>query len=68
MADDSEVSPTGKPILPVALVPVLSALGAVAFAVESLTPSYTVAGKIAHGLVGLLSLAGLLSPGLRTKP
>lgn len=58
-------SPTGRPLIPPALVPWLTAVGALAVALEQVLPPHTVAAKAAHAVVAVAALLGLVSPGWR---
>lgn len=62
-----ESSPTGKPLLPPAVVPWLTAAVAVAIALEQTLPPNTMGARVASAVVGVAALLGLVSPGLRRK-
>lgn len=62
------VSPTGKPVLPPVVVPVVTAVVALASLGAQFLPGNTVASHICHSLMGFAALFGIISPGLRAKP
>jgi hypothetical protein len=67
-----EVSPTGKAVIPPALVPWVAALVTLAAGYQQLAPEFgishpTVVGKLAGLVLGLGALFGVLSPGLRKQ-
>lgn len=67
MAIESE-SPTGKPLIPPAVVPWLALLGVVAEVVSYAVPPHTVAAQVAAKVVSVMALLGLASPGWRRRP
>lgn len=62
-----DISPTGLPLLPAKAVPVVGVVLALAIAVSQLAPEHTLAHKAALAVLGLASLLGLASPGLRVS-
>jgi len=74
MADPAApVSPTGRPLVPAALVPYLLALGGLAAVVATLAEAgifgaqSVLVAKLAEGVVAMAGLATGASPGLRAK-
>lgn len=61
------ISPTGAPLIPVAFVPFLVAVVAIAEGLAQFLPEYTVGARIAHAVAGLGLVFGLASPGLRKR-
>jgi len=61
-------SPTGNPLLPAKVVPFLLLLAAIAQALVFVLPEHTLGAKIAQGVVAVLAMLGLASPGLRSAP
>lgn len=60
------VSPTGAPVIPPTAVPWLVGLVGLATVATQTLPPHTIAFKVASIVVGLGSIFGLASPGLRT--
>ena len=60
-------SPTGMPFVPVSLVPYLTALVGLAWALDLVLPPHTIAARIANAVVGAGAMVGLASPGLRRR-
>lgn len=61
------VSPTGKPVLPVAVVPVLTAVVSLAAVGAQFLPGNTVFAHVCHAVLGFAAVFGIVSPGLRSK-
>ncbi len=59
------ISPTGSPLFSPKVVPYLVAVGGVAYTLTQVLPAHTVAFKVAGGVVALLGLLGVASPGWR---
>lgn len=62
---DMEPSNLGPAWLSAKLVPILAALGGVAFAVAEIAADHTIADTVAKKVLSLLVLVGITSPGWR---
>lgn len=66
-APEADVSPTGKPLLPVQVVPVLTAVVGLAAMGAQFLPGHTVAAHVCQGIIAFAAVLGIASPGLRAK-
>lgn len=62
------VSPTGKPLMPPFVVPIVGVIVAAAGVGIQFVPPHTILWHVCAFIGGLAGLLGIASPGLRSKP